>query len=410
LDVPNPDAEAPDIDGDVRNPDAEVPGIDEDVRNLDAEVPNVDGSVHNSDAEVPDINEEVRNPGTEVAEVGGDRPDLDGEVPGIGRHLRHPDIAVPQANGPRHRHLAGIKLSATCRDTRGMKPSIALRLLACLALLLACAPALAKPALWMVKDADTTIYLFGTVHLMPSDASWHDPTLDRAMADSQTLYIELTDDDPANMAALVLRYGMDATHPLSSQLSQSEAHRLGLLANKVGVPGGMQTLNVMRPWLAALTLAVTPLLKAGLDPEHGVDKQLKAQMAGAGKQVLGLETAEQQIRFLADMPRAIELALLRSTMRDADKGAFRLTELIDAWKAGDVDTIARIGNDDMRQHEPKLYQLLLVQRNQVWATKIAAMLQQPGTVFIAVGAAHLAGPDSVQARLELLGVPVERLP
>jgi len=291
-----------------------------------------------------------------------------------------------------------------------MKPSIALRLLACLALLLACAPALAKPALWMVKDADTTIYLFGTVHLMPSDASWHDPTLDRAMADSQTLYIELTDDDPANMAALVLRYGMDATHPLSSQLSQSEAHRLGLLANKIGVPGGMQTLNVMRPWLAALTLAVTPLLKAGLDPEHGVDKQLKAQMAGAGKQVLGLETAEQQIRFLADMPRAIELALLRSTMRDADKGAFQLTELIDAWKAGDVDTIARIGNDDMRLREPKLYQLLLVQRNQVWATKIAAILQQPGTVFIAVGAAHLAGPDSVQARLELLGVPVERLP
>ena len=395
---------------DVPTPDTEVPDIDGDVLNLDAGIPRIDGDAHNSDAEVPDINEEVRNPGIEVAEVGGDRPDLDGEVPGIGRHPRHPDIAVPQANGPRHRHLAGIELSATCRDTRGMKPSIALRLLACLALLLACAPALAKPALWVVKDADTTIYLFGTVHLMPSDASWHDPTLDRAMADSQTLYIELTDDDPANMAALVLRYGMDATHPLSSQLSQSEAHRLGLLANKVGVPGGMQTLNVMRPWLAALTLAVTPLLKAGLDPEHGVDKQLKAQMAGAGKQVLGLETAEQQIRFLADMPRAIELALLRSTMRDADKGAFQLTELIDAWKTGDVDTIARIGNDDMRLREPKLYQLLLVQRNQVWATKIAAMLQQPGTVFIAVGAAHLAGPDSVQARLELLGVPVERLP
>ena len=277
----------------------------------------------------------------------------------------------------------------------------------CLLLLLP-AVVIAHPALWVVKDADTTIYLFGTVHLMPSDASWHSPELDRAMADSQTLYIEITDDDPANMAALVLRHGMDAAHPLSSQLSPAEARRLDRLANKLGVPGGMQTLNVMRPWLAALTLAVTPLLKAGLDPEHGVDKQLKAQMTGAGKQVLGLETAEQQIRFLADMPRAIELALLRSTMRDADKGAFQLTELIDAWKTGDVDTIARIGNDDMRRHEPKLYQLLLVQRNQVWATKIAAMLQQPGTVFIAVGAAHLAGPDSVQAQLQKLGIAVQR--
>ncbi len=277
----------------------------------------------------------------------------------------------------------------------------------CLLLLLPAA-VIAHPALWVVKDADTTIYLFGTVHLMPSDASWHDSTLDQAMADSRTLYIELTDDDPANMTALVLRYGMDATHPLSSQLSQSEAHRLDLLANKLGVPGGMQTLNVMRPWLAALTLAVTPLLKAGLDPEHGVDKQLKAQMSAAGKPVLGLETAEQQIRFFSDMPRMIELALLRSTMRDADKGTFRLTELIDAWKAGDVDAIARIGNDDMRLHEPKLYQRLLVQRNQVWATKIAAMLQQPGTVFIAVGAAHLAGPDSVQVQLRKLGISAQR--
>jgi uncharacterized protein YbaP (TraB family) len=290
-----------------------------------------------------------------------------------------------------------------------MKSSTALRLLACLTLLLVCVPALAKPALWVVKDADTTIYLFGTVHLMPKDADWHYPALDHALADSSTLYIEVTDDDPASMAALVLRHGMDPGHPLSSQLSPSEAHRLSLLANKTGVPGGMQTLNMMRPWMAALTLAVTPLLKAGLDPEQGVDKQLKASMLGAGKPVLGLETAEQQIRFLADMPRPVELALLRSTMRDADKGPIKLTTLIDAWKAGDADTIARIGNDDIRKLEPRLYQLLLVQRNEAWATKIATMLQQPGIVFIAVGAAHLAGPDSVQAHLEQLGLPVEQV-
>lgn len=290
-----------------------------------------------------------------------------------------------------------------------MKSSTALRLLACLTLLFVCVPVLAKPALWVVKDADTTIYLFGTVHLMPKDADWHYPALDHALADSGTLYIEVTDDDPANMAALVFRHGMDPGRPLSSQLSPSEAHRLSLLANKTGVPGGMQTLNMMRPWLAALTLAVTPLLKAGLDPEQGVDKQLKASMLGAGKPVLGLETAEQQIRFLADMPRAVELALLRSTMRDADQGPIKLTALIDAWKAGDADTIARIGNDDIRKLEPRLYQLLLVQRNEAWATKIATMLQQPGIVFIAVGAAHLAGPDSVQAQLEQLDLPVEQV-
>jgi uncharacterized protein len=287
-----------------------------------------------------------------------------------------------------------------------MRPSLPARLLLCLVLLLPAA-AIARPALWALKDADTTIYLFGTVHLLPNDTAWHYPALDRAMADSRTLYIELTDDDQANMTALVLRYGIDVAHPLPSLLNSSEQLRLTIAANKAGVPGGVQALDVMRPWLAALTLATAPLLKAGLDPEHGVDKQLKAQMSGAGKQVLGLETAEQQIRFLADMPQSVELAFLRSSIRDVDKSPSELTELIEAWKNGDVATIARLEDEDLRQTEPKLYQRLLVQRNQAWANKIASMLRQPGTIFIAVGAAHLAGPDSVQAQLKAQGLKAE---
>lgn len=288
-----------------------------------------------------------------------------------------------------------------------MKSSLSVRLLFCLVLLLPAA-AIARPALWAVKDADTTIYLFGTVHLLPNDADWHDATLDRAVADSQALYIELTDDDPGNMMALVLRYGLDAAHPLSIHLDADEQQRLRTVATEAGVPGGMQALNVMRPWLAALTLTTAPLLKAGLDPEHGVDKQLKAQMSAAGKQVFGLETAEQQMRFLADMPQEVQLDFLRSAMRDADKGPTQLIRLIDAWKNGDVATIARLEDEDMRQTAPELYQRLLVQRNEAWATKIAALLQQPGTVFIAVGAAHLAGPDSVQAQLHKLGIEAAR--
>jgi uncharacterized protein YbaP (TraB family) len=288
------------------------------------------------------------------------------------------------------------------------KPTRFVRILLCLALLLPAA-AVAHPALWVVKDADTTIYLFGTVHLLPNDTAWRYPVLDKALADSGTLYIELTDDDQANMAALVLRYGLDATHPLANLLDPSEQRQLSTAADLAGVPGGMQTLGMMRPWLAALTLATAPLLKAGLDPQHGVDKQLKAQMLEAGKPVLGLETAEQQIRFLADMPEAMQLAFLRSTLRDVDKGPAELTELIAAWKAGDTDRIARIEDEDLRQLSPQLYQRLLVRRNQAWVARIGDLLRNhPGTIFIAVGAAHLAGPDSVQAQLRKLGIETER--
>jgi uncharacterized protein YbaP (TraB family) len=291
-----------------------------------------------------------------------------------------------------------------------MKPSVALRLLLGAALLLATLCATAKPALWVVKDADTTIYLFGTVHLLPNDTDWRYPALDQALAASDSLTIELTDDDPVRMQALVLQYGLDPAHPLSDKLSATENATLAKAAQTVGVPGGVNTLQMMRPWLAGLTLAVAPLLKAGMDPAHGVDKLLKAQMLAAGKPVDGLETAEQQIRFLADLPADVELEFLRSTLRDVDKGSTELTTLIDAWKNGDVATIARIEDEDLVQHAPELYQRLLVQRNQAWATKITAMLRKPGTFFIAVGAAHLAGPDSVQAQLETRGTSVKRLP
>jgi uncharacterized protein YbaP (TraB family) len=170
----------------------------------------------------------------------------------------------------------------------------------------------------------------------------------------------------------------------------------------------MRTLNVMRPWLAALTLSLMPLKNAGLNPEQGVDKQLKAQMLAAHKPVIGLETAEQQIRLLADMPRAVELGLLRSSMRDADQGTAKLQQMIAAWKAGDPDTIDRVSTAEMRAKEPKLYQSMLVQRNEAWAKKIATLLQQPGTIFMAVGAAHLAGPDSVQVQLRKLAIPSQR--
>jgi uncharacterized protein YbaP (TraB family) len=283
-------------------------------------------------------------------------------------------------------------------------------LVACFVALLALAlPAAAQPALWAVKDADTTIYLFGTVHLLPHDTDWHSAGLDKALADSQALYVEITDDDQANMAALVLKYGMDMGHPLSGLLSPFDRDRLARAARLADVPGGVAALNLMKPWLAALTLTVAPLTKAGLDPAQGVDRQLRATMTEAGKPVRGLETAEQQIRFLADMPQSMQLAMLRSTLRDTDRATVDLKAIIEAWKRGDEAALARLENDLMRRETPELYQRLLVERNEAWARRIADMLRQPGTVFIAVGAAHLAGPDSVQAQLAKHGIGVHRL-
>ncbi len=284
------------------------------------------------------------------------------------------------------------------------------RLLIFLLLLSTPLAGLAKPALWVASDADTTVYLFGTVHLLSAETHWRSPVLTKALTSSDALVLELVDDDPVTMTALVLRYGMDFTHPLSSKLRHSENVALDKAAKAAGLTKGATSLQAMKPWLAALTLTVTPLVKAGLDPALGVDKQLKAQMQKAGKPVRGLETAAEQIHLLADLPEKLQLQLLRTTVRDADKGTIELKKLIDAWEDGDVATIARLEDEQMRQQSPRLYQQLLVTRNQAWARKIATMMKQPGTLFIAVGAAHLAGPDSVQRQLKKLGIETQREP
>lgn len=268
--------------------------------------------------------------------------------------------------------------------------------------------ATATPGLWVAKNDHATVYLFGTVHLLPSDTNWSSPELDKALRESQRLSIEIVDDDATSMQTLVMQYGVDLSQPLSSKLDDSDQRSLEQAAETAKLPGGAQTLQPMRPWLAALTLTMAPLIQAGLDPNLGVDKLLKARMQKDGKPVDGLETAEQQIRMLADLPEAMQLDFLRQSFKEVAEGPEKLRGLIDAWRDGDTTTIARIEDEDIRKESPMLYQRLIVERNQAWAKMIAERMQQPGVSFIAVGAGHLAGPDSVQVQLKRLGIDVRQ--
>lgn len=269
--------------------------------------------------------------------------------------------------------------------------------------------AVAHPALWVARNDHATVYLFGTVHLLPSDTDWKFAALDKALDESQRLSIEIVDDDASSMQALVMQHGVDMGSSLSSKLDAKDQGELQKAAETAKLPGGMAMLQPMRPWLAALTLTMAPLMQAGMDPNQGVDKVLKARMQQAGKPIDGLETAEQQIRMLADLPEAMQLDFLRQSFKEVAEGTAKLHELIDAWRDGDTAAIARIEDEDLRKDSPMLYRRLIVERNQAWAKTIAVRMKQPGVSFIAVGAGHLAGPDSLQEKLRGLGVGVERV-
>lgn len=264
------------------------------------------------------------------------------------------------------------------------------------------------PALWVIRDADSTIYLFGTVHVLRPTTAWGTAQVNAAFDSADEVWLEISNpDDQAALIPIIQQHGLDPANPLSSRLTTEEFAKFDEAAKAAGASGAQ--LDVFRPWLAAIQLSVAPLVKAGYDPQSGVELILKARAQDAGKPVKGFETLDQQIRILADMPEDVQLGFLRSTLEDYDQAATMLDGMVTSWSTGDVAGLERVMVEEMQTETPQVYEALLVRRNQDWANQIQTLLAGSGTTFVAVGAAHLAGEDSVQEILEDRGVAAERL-
>lgn len=274
-----------------------------------------------------------------------------------------------------------------------------------------CAPALAQPAFWVVKDADSTIYLLGTVHLLKPDTVWKTDKLLAAMKDAQQLWLELPTTDPQAMAPemmqLVTKYGLSPGMPLSKDMTPEEMKTLDEAAKLAGLSAAQ--LNIFRPWFAALTISNAAMMRAGYDPSSGVDSNVEGIFKTRGIKPNGLETAEEQIKVFASMTREDEIAYLRETMKEYNEASTELDKMIAQWSTGDLAGLEEMFVTDIKDDSPELYDALLRNRNANWVVKIEDMLTGKGTIFIAVGAGHLIGPDSVLAMLKARGIGSERM-
>ncbi|MBB5711570.1 TraB/GumN family protein [Sphingomonas xinjiangensis] len=253
------------------------------------------------------------------------------------------------------------------------------------------------PALWVVKDADTTIYLFGTVHVLKPGLSWFDEAVKAAFDKSDQLVVEMVEPDQATTQQLVQRIAVNPVGPtLTEKLPADKRQAYAAAMADLGIPAA--ALDRFDPWMAAITLSVAGLPKLGYDPNSGADKVLTAAAIAANKPVLGLETIEQQLGYFDTMPEPLQVKFLVSTLDDYSKTGEILGAMIKTWSAGDPETLGRTMNDELRD-TPEVARILLTERNVHWADWIQKRMAQPGTVFLAVGAGHLAGTDSVQAQL-----------
>lgn len=265
----------------------------------------------------------------------------------------------------------------------------------------------ADPALWVVKDEDTTIYLFGTIHILKPGLSWFDEAVRKAFDESAELVTEIGEPDPAAMQGLIIKYGVNMDGPpLTERLPADKREAFAKALATSGLPQSLA--DRMDPWLAANQLTLLSLVKTGWDANSGADQTLTAAAKAADKPVSGLETVEQQFGFFDALSDAAQMTFLIEAIDKLETMGPEFDKMVEIWANGDADALAALMNDGM-QSSPELAKTLLADRNARWAEWIDARLDKPGVVFMAVGAGHLAGDDSVQAMLAKRKIATARI-
>jgi uncharacterized protein YbaP (TraB family) len=267
-----------------------------------------------------------------------------------------------------------------------------------------------RPALYVARDADSTLYLFGTVHVRPAGEDWGDGAVRSAIDASEDVWTEIEISPQADAQAQALMRRMSAAptgRPLSSWLAAEDRTRYAALMQRLGVPASY--LEAMQPWAAGLTLTLIPLMQAGYDPESGVDRAVDAYAEAQGKRMRTFETIEEQIGFLAGLSPQLQRQILLEAIDEAEMGPRLLAELTRAWERGDVELIDRLVVEDTRDDYPELYEVLFRRRNAAWIETLMGELAGAGVDFVAVGAGHLVGEDGLVAQLQARGVVVERV-
>ena len=269
--------------------------------------------------------------------------------------------------------------------------------------------AAAAPPMWLASDEDTRIYLFGSVHILPKDTQWRTPALDDVLDEADAVYFETSLDmaDQQAMAAETMKLGLvSGGTRLLDRLDTDEKAIVTDAAREAGIP--LSGLNIWKPWMATNLLTTSFAAKQGFDILSGVDVVLQGELAYGEQRFF--ETIDEQLHFLADMPEDQQITALVATARDLKERPDMLIGLVDAWSAGDVESLRAALSDSLDTMDANWDETLLHQRNVRWVAELEDVLKnEPGTFLVVVGAAHLVGDNNVPSLLADAGIKVERV-
>jgi uncharacterized protein len=281
-------------------------------------------------------------------------------------------------------------------------------LAAVLVLLVLVGAAFAAPPLWKVEGPKGTLYVLGTMHRLPGGAVWFDERLQGLLLGSDELILETTSSQAATdyLALIASKPGVVFTKRALNTLLAPDTE--SLLRQRLAAFGAsVETLDSWRPWYAGIMLSVLSSEDAGLYARNGSETILEAFAEAHGLPRVGLETAAFQLLLFADLPRKAEVDFLLATLKETDNYRERAQELTHAWLEGDLEATERLVLGPLLENPP-LYEALIARRNRAWVKELSRYLEKKGTAFVAVGAGHLVGPDSVLTQLARKGYRVTR--
>lgn len=265
-----------------------------------------------------------------------------------------------------------------------------------------------KNFLWSVKTGASTVYLLGSLHVMRSDAWPLSQEIESAYNDCKKVVFE-TDVDgmkaPVAQAKLITLGLYPEGQTLEQNISVETYRLLHEKATACGLP--MAFFVHYKPWLCALTLAVKEFQRLGFDLRHGIDNYIFRQAKADGKETIFLETVEHQLNLFAQLDVREQELFLRQTLKDLEIIETLASDMVDAWKTGNVEKLSSMINKSFKEY-PDIYDRLFVQRNKVWATQIDHLMKQNGNVLVVVGAGHLVGKEGLVELFKKKGYTVKQ--
>ncbi len=289
----------------------------------------------------------------------------------------------------------------------GNTPELIRQRLAMILLLVISASAFADEhplPMWQINGAKNRIYLLGSIHLLREKDHPIPSVIMEAydVADILIMELDMDDLDPIATQALVNDLGMIKGGGTLSDLMGADLYaEAEQIAVDIGIPLAM--LASTEPWLAAINVEQLVLMRIGFDPSFGVESFLMRKAGADQKDILGLESIEDQLGLLDNMSIEAQRTMLMQTLTDSADMDTVMDELVTAWRYGDIAFLEENMLAEM-QDFPELYEALVVKRNRNWTRQIEALLTDDQNYLIVVGTLHLIGEDGVPSMLRKTGI------